>query len=394
MKSIKIVSCGPSGTSFLTEEGKRAIAEAERLVGAKRLLQEFPEKKHWVLEGNLKEMAAFLKENDEENTAVLVTGDAGFYSLASFLVREGVDCEFMNGISSFQYFFGKLRRGYEGVKLLSLHGRQENLIAAVTYQKEVFCLTGGDMEVKDILRLLSEEGLGHLTVTVGEDLGMDSECITKDTAENLRMRDFSSLSVMFFENPSPCPMGKTFRDEAFIRGKVPMTKEETRWISVSKLDVRPCDVVYDIGAGTGSVAVELATKAFLSMVYAIEQKAEALSLIEENRRALNVYNVKAVPGTAPEALLTLPKPDKVFIGGSSKKLREILGVLLEKNPSVKVALTAVTLETLSEALSVMKELGFSIEVTSLQSARSEALGRYHMMNPNRQIYLITGERPS
>ncbi len=147
-------------------------------------------------------------------------------------------------------------------------------------------------------------------------------------------------------------------DESFIRGNVPMTKSEVRSISLSKLQLEPHDIVYDIGAGTGSVAVEIALQIPHGCVYAVEKNPEALSLLEQNKAQLGADCMNIVSGTAPDICKELPAPNKVFIGGSSGNMKEILSLLLEKNPDVRIVITAISIETLTEFITCCKEWNF------------------------------------
>lgn len=170
-----------------------------------------------------------------------------------------------------------------------------------------------------------------------------------------------------------------------------MTKEEVRWVAVSKLAVQPRDTVWDIGAGTGAVTLELARKASDGMVYAVERNAQALALLEENRVRLGGYNVRIVSGQAPAALADLPAPDCVFVGGSGGSMRDILAAAREKNSSVRVAVTAIALETLHAARQALGALGFAeIETVQLGAARGRQVGDYTMMTANNPVFLLTG----
>ena len=213
--------------------------------------------------------------------------------------------------------------------------------------------------------------------------------------------------ILLIENPDggESAYGPGVPDEAFVRGKVPMTKEEVRWVSVNRLTVRPTDTVWDVGAGTGAVTLELARKASDGTVYAVERKPEAVALLHENRIKLGGYNVKIIEGAAPEALENLsapdgaapaalealPAPDCVFVGGSGGRMQEILALAREKNPEVHVVVNAIALETLFAAQTALKELGFSdIEVTQLAATRGKPVGAYTMLTANNPVFILSG----
>ena len=169
-----------------------------------------------------------------------------------------------------------------------------------------------------------------------------------------------------------------------------MTKQEVRWAAVNLLDIKPHDIVYDVGAGTGSVSIELAKHAERGLVYAIEKKEEALELIEQNRKALGAFNVIAVNGYAPEVFTDLPIPDAAFIGGSSGELPEILTLLKKANPTIRVCISAIALETMALALECLKRLGYAnLEVCQISAARGRMVASYTMMTANNPVFLLT-----
>lgn len=173
-----------------------------------------------------------------------------------------------------------------------------------------------------------------------------------------------------------------------------MTKEEVRSVSLSKLRLTEDSICYDVGAGTGSVSVEMALRADQGQVFAIEKKEEAAALLEENKQKFAVDNLEIIKGEAPQALENLPAPTHAFIGGSSGNLKEIVALLLGKNPQVRIVINCITLETISEALDVLKEYDFQQrEVVQLAASRSKEISRYHLMMGENPIYIITCQNP-
>ena len=170
-----------------------------------------------------------------------------------------------------------------------------------------------------------------------------------------------------------------------------MTKREVRAVAISLLGVKEDSVCWDIGTGTGSVAIELALHT--GAVYGIEQNEDAVSLAEENRRALGAWNLHLIRGHAPEALNSLPEADAVFVGGTGGNGREILRTVLEKSPKASVCVTAVTLETLHMASVLLEEERYETEILQLSASRSRVVGRSHMMTAQNPIWLISGKRP-
>lgn len=182
------------------------------------------------------------------------------------------------------------------------------------------------------------------------------------------------------------------RDEWFIRGNIPMTKSEVRAVSLSKMELGRKDIVYDIGAGTGSVSVEAARLVPEGHVYAFEQKEEGCRLIRQNAEKFGAANITVISGTVPETLVLaehLKKPDCVFIGGTGGKLEEILDFLLKKYPGLRIVLNVIALETLAQASAYADRNGLDVEFVSIQVAAAEQMGRYHLMKGQNPVYVIT-----
>ena len=208
--------------------------------------------------------------------------------------------------------------------------------------------------------------------------------------------DALSVVCAYHDQAEPLLSTHGLPDEAFIRGKAPMTKAEIRMVSLGKLKLKKDSVCYDVGAGTGSVSVEMALRAYEGSVYAVEKKEDALGLLQENRQKFALDHMEIVAGTAPEALEELPAPTHAFIGGSSGNLKEIVRLLLKKNPQVRMVINCITLETVGEAMECIRELegedasvSWETEVVQLAVSRSKSVGRYHMMMGENPIYVIT-----
>ena len=343
-----------------------------------------------------------LQEEGPEKAAVLLSGDLGFYSGAKSLLpllREaGIETACHCGISSLQYFCGRLGRPWEGIHAASAHGRSCDPAALVRRHGTVFFLTGEKrgQTPGDLCQQLVEGGCPKAQVWVGSRLSYPDEVIAIGRAEEFARMKFPPLSVVLAEGEPECLpwpyVTPGIPDSGFIRDKVPMTKAEVRAVALSKLRIAPGDTLWDVGAGTGSVAVEMALLLREGQVFAIEGKKEACALIQENARKYGVENLTLVEGKAPAALEALPPPDGVFIGGSGGNLREILETALKKNPQVRVVVAVSTLETLSQGLAALAELPFGeTEVVQLTAARSRELGRYHQMEGQNPVFLLRGE---
>ena len=178
------------------------------------------------------------------------------------------------------------------------------------------------------------------------------------------------------------------RDEWFIRGKVPMTKEEIRAVSIQKLELKKDSVLYDIGAGTGSVSVEAAGFLEDGKVYAIEQNPAAVSLIRQNVEKFHRTQVQVVEGKAPGVLTGLPVPSHAFLGGTAGEMEAVRDLLLEKNPKIRVVLNVIALESLGRIVGYLNRHKIDGEIVLVQTSKSRILGEYHMMSGGNPVYVI------
>lgn len=395
--TVKLVSMG-CGKETLTLQAKKALEEADCLIGSDRLLGEVPAgpqiPRLRAVRGE--EILSLLRTSGAKAPCVLFSGDAGFYSgaagLLPLLERENIPCEVLPGVSSIQAFAARLHQNWQGWNLYSAHGRDCDPVAAVCQGKPAFFLTGGTMGSAELCGFLARAGLGELRVDVGENLFCEGEKLYTGTAAECAQMSFAPLSVLLVQPARRHPKRVSgIPDEEFLRDKVPMTKQEARAAILAKLAVSPGDVCWDVGAGTGSVSIELALQC--QGVWAVEREERALALIEENRKKFGAWNLHIKAGEAPEALKDLPAPDKVFIGGSGGKLSKILADVKAANPGARVCVSAIALETLHTALAAMGELGYETEIVQLAVSRARKAGELHLLMAQNPVFLITGERP-
>ena len=394
-KCVTVIGTGTGSEGMLTLEADRACRAAQKIIGAKRLTESLARYGKKCVNAILPaDIAKAVFSGAEERIVVAMSGDTGFYSGTKKLLPLLRDAQVrvLPGISSVVYFCSRLGIGWDDALLISAHGRDCNYLAKIRKNPKVIALTGGDATANVILDDLCENGLGHVRVTVGSDLSYPAERIVAGTAAEMRAQRFPSLAVLMAENPAAVccgvPSGKP--DGAFLRAEVPMTKQEVRAVTLSKLGVTKRAVCWDVGAGTGSVSLEMAECAEDGVVYAVEQKPEACALIERNKLHLGISNVTVVPGKAPEALEALPAPTHVFIGGSSGNMKEILELVLQKNPQARIVLNTVTAESFAEAVALLKALPVvDTEIVELSAAHGRAVGRYHLMTAQNPVFVIS-----
>lgn len=402
-QKISLVGIGMGAEKTLTLEGKKAFEEAELLIGARRMTEAVQKPGQAVLhEYRSEKIAEYIKAHPEYRTvAIALSGDVGFYSGAKKLLDLlGEEVQVICGISSVVYFMAKIGLSWDDAKIVSAHGRDCNLVSLIRNNRKVFSILGTEDGVAALASKLVDYNMGDVTLYVGENLSYDQEKIFHDKAENLTEYHGDALSVVtaYNENARPLPAVHGIRDEEFQRGKAPMTKEEVRTVSLSKLHLSEDSICYDVGAGTGSVSVEMALRAWNGKVYAIEKKEDALALLKENKQKFAVDNLEIIPGMAPEAMMELEVPTHAFIGGSSGNMDAIIKLLLEKNPEVRIVINCITLETVTEAMEAIRKFDLKdVDIVQLGVARSKSVGRYHMMMGENPIYIIScsgrGEEP-
>ena len=441
--NIIIIGAGGGNVSTYTQEALEAMQGAQVILGAERILAGVPVKnsdvKYWEVSRPSEvcdALARLRNEAPDVRVVILQSGDTGFYSGCRFLVEKmkglfGSDSDevrnlrILPGISSVQMLAARLQEPWQDWLLASGHGVSCDVLHLLMQGKKVFMLTGGELTPDVICNQLMQAGLGNLGVAVASDLSCEErENICRDKASDFVNRNFPVMSVMLID-AAPVWHGYSagISDVEFIRGNVPMTKQEVRSVILAKL--APCrnDVVWDVGAGTGSVSVELAHQA--GAVWAFEKKKDAIDLIYANRRKFCAWNLRVVPGSAPEVFrgsgsktherplnveteqpdiyegsrntetehpgqCVFPVPDRVFIGGSSGNLSEIIRYIARLNPEVRICVSAVLLETLHETLEVFDELGFETDAVQVAVTRTEKIAGRRMMKAGNPVWIITG----
>lgn len=395
---VTLAGLGCGTTAVLTGEVREALAQADCLVGASRLLKTLPDgltlRRHSAVKPQ--DILEFILVSGCKNTCVLYSGDSGFYSgarsLLPLLAEQGIEARVLPGISSVQYLAAKLGRPWQDWVLCSAHGVGCDAVEAVCRGRPACFLTGGALGPGALCRQLAEAGLQSLPVTVGENLSYPDERVLGGIAAEFAGRTFVPLSVLLAEAAPTLPRRTAgIPDGDFQRGGVPMTKQEVRAAALAKLAVGPEDTCWDIGAGTGGVSVELALQA--RSVWAVERNPEALALLRANRRRFCAWKLRIVEGAAPEALAGLPAPDAVFIGGSGGEMPQILQTIHDASPNARICVSAIALETLHTALDCLTALGYEMEIVQIAVSRCRPAGKLHLLTAQNPVFLITGAQP-
>ncbi|MEY8427687.1 precorrin-6A reductase [Lachnospiraceae bacterium 46-15] len=392
---IFLVGIGMGGRGSRTEEASKVLREADVIIGAKRMVEACARAGQDVYqEYDSKKIGDYIAGHPEyEKIAVVLSGDVGFYSGARRLLAVlGKQVHIVCGVSSVAYFMSRIGKSWDDAVITSSHGRSSNLVSLAKHHSKVFSILGTADGIASTAEKLLEYGLGNVTMHTGERLSYREEKILHGKPQDFLGYRADTLSVVCIENEGyeELPVTHGIKDREFIRDKVPMTKEEIRTISLSKLGLKKDSVCYDIGAGTGSVAVEMAVRMPEGKVYAIEKKPLAVELLKKNKVKFAVDNLEIVEGEAPLAMERLQTPSHAFIGGSSGKMKEIMELLLKKNPEVRIVVNCIALETVSETLHCLKALPVEdAEIIQAAISRAKTAGAYHMMTGENPITIIS-----
>lgn len=415
MRKVTIIGAGPGNPDLLSRAALDAIDIADVVIGAHRALAGIdvpPDVVRCELVKTADIVAALTDAASWQRAVVVMTGDVGLFSGARRLVEAlsgdaQVDVRVIPGISSASYLAARLARPWQDWRFASAHGVACDIVAEAERAGELFLATSGGEDPSRLSGELVQAGFGDARVTVAERLSYPEERITCAIASEIAGQTFDDLNVMLIEfaGSAGSPAGSSasraassrwpyassgIPDELFIRGDVPMTKQEVRAVALAKLRLTATDTVWDVGAGTGSVSIEAALVARTGSVWAVERNAAGVRLIRENADAFGCGNVHAIPGVAPEALAKLPVPDAVFVGGSAGELPSIVEAALEKNSQVRLCVPCVTVETLTEACALLSGSRFKgFEACQVSAARAEAVGSHHLMKAQNPVFLVS-----
>lgn len=409
---LSLVGVGVGARAAATQQAQEAIEDAQVLFGAKSVLENLT--KTWNL-GDSKEfiphfdtcrVLEYLEQHpDVRNAAVAYSGDSGFYSGASSMLaklkktetfKEDLDVRVICGISSVSWFAARAGIPWQDWKILSSHGRFCNVIGQVRRNRECFLLLANAEDLRQTGAMLAkarEQGtLGNLQLIYGRELSRPGEEICPCTAEELIEVKQEGLYVLYIRHDDADRISVLpgMPDTAFIRGKAPMTASEIRTLSLCRMELTSKAVIWDVGAGTGSVSVEAALACPEGKVWSIEYKKDALALLAENRAKYCLQNMSIIEGHAPDALVELPPPTHVFIGGSGGEIGSILDFVLARNSCARIVVNCITSETLAALHTALDRLPIrDLQCTQVMVNREEILGRYHYLRAGNPVFIIS-----
>jgi precorrin-6Y C5,15-methyltransferase (decarboxylating) len=410
MDKVYIIGIGDDGKKSLSASVLDIVKEAEILFGGERHLSFFPSvsAQKITVKSNLSDVVKTISGNlDKKRMVVLASGDPLFYGIAKYLMSKIPKGHFevIPNVSSMQLAFARAKESWDDAVLASAHAKPiENLLDVVDKAKKIGIFTDDKNTPSRIADFLLKNGIVGFKAYVCENLGGEDERVTEAELGDLPNMEFSPLNVLILvkkeeefkvEPTRSWTIG--IADEEFFQRtpqKGLITKQEVRVISLSKMNIKSRSVIWDIGAGSGSVSIESGLIAKSGFVYAVEKNAEDVENVKKNIEKFRVKNVKVIQGLAPDCLDEIrDRPDSVFIGGSSGNMKEIIAKCVERlKPEGKIVINAATIENLYEATSGLKGCNLTFDVTLLSAARGKeliGLTRFDALNP---VFVISGEK--
>lgn len=408
---VLVVGVGEDGLAGLALAARQTIASARFLVGTERLLAMIPPGAEERLTANpgAGETLRVIESNLARGpVVVLASGDPSFFGIGRFLVRNlGKErVEILPNVSSVQLAFARIKDSWEDATFLSVHGRSlEGIAQVIQKSRKVAILTDARNNPATIARELLVNGVRDYRAYLCENLGAEREKVTEASIEELAETDASPLNVLVLiraEAGEAVGARPEWRhgipDDEFQQRRPKcglITKLEVRMVALGLLGLKENGVVWDVGAGSGSVAIEAALLAKDARVFAIERDPEAVELIRQNVDRFGATNVAVIEGFAPGALSNLPCPDSVFVGGSGGRLAGILESVAHRlHEDGRIVVSAASIETVHEASTVLRGQGMSPDLRSVQVSRSKDLaGLTHLESLN-PVFLVTGRKNS
>jgi precorrin-6Y C5,15-methyltransferase (decarboxylating) len=380
------------------------ISGADILSGGKRLLEQFPEfgGKKIPFTCPLINYANELKDHLKKNRKVvlLADGDPMFFGIGKRLVpllgRDNI--KIIPSVSTIQIGLARLGLGWEDVRTVSLHGREDYFPLYSALQQGQNCAVFTD-EVNTpsaIAQNLLEKGIESYSMTVLADLNTDSEVITKGSLESFTDFICSDLNIVILSANETAAANKVFgrEDDLFNRQKGLITKLPIRATGLAILDLRKNQIVWDLGAGCGSVAIEGSFVAGDSRFYAVEKDAARFEMIKQNIQNFKAWTVEPVCAAMPQALEDLPDPDRIFMGGGigmdDSVIKEAASRLL---PGGRIVVHAILMGSIQRTRETFEGLGWNWQAMQMQSSHSEPLAgdiRYKAHNP---VTIIWADKP-
>jgi precorrin-6Y C5,15-methyltransferase (decarboxylating) len=394
MKLVSVIGVGMGNPENMTIEARRAIDAADVIIGSQKVVEqlELKEEKDAFFENRSEKIKVFIDNSKYSNYAVVFSGDVCFFSngkkLLDILDERLYDIRCFQGVSSVAYFASKIGVSWGNTHIVNVRGLEDNIASVVRRNKRVFALTNDN--AAKICSVLNARGLGNVNVCVAQRLSFKDEKITSGYACELIDADFDKQTILYIENKFAYDGYISIESDEFVRGNSSVLSKEIRACAMSELALKTDDICYDIGAGNGSMSVEMALAAYKGKVYAVELNSLGTQLILDNCEKFQVDNVYITKGKVNEAVAELPKPDAVFIGNSGGFMNVALDTVLNKGDDIRVVVAAFSLEELNKTTTIFAERGMEyvkIKQLSVASCHSEKDSK---LNADTPVFLVSG----
>ncbi len=390
---ITIIGIGDDGFEGLAPQALQLISQAGTVLGPSALLNVVAQNaaikadRLRPLAANLDEVASSLDQPYEQPMVMLASGDPLFYGTARYLCeRLGKDrFEVFPHVSSMQLAFARVKESWDEAYLTNLGSQQlPRVVERVRLAEKVGAFTSAETPPAALARALLEAGIDYFTAYVCENLGSPDERVTRGTLSEIAQQTFANLNVMVLVRLPDVPDRPTHMkgkrrfgnpDECFLQSRPKrglLTQSEVRVIALSEMDLGDSSLVWDVGAGSGSLAIEAAQLAPSGQVYAIEMDAEDYNLLLENARTFGVANLTPILGEAPDAWHELPDPDAVFVGGTGRAVVHLVqSVWSRLRDDGRLVVNVVSLDNLTAVETALRDLGGEPSVLMVNLSRSQ-----------------------
>ncbi|MFM7129867.1 MAG: precorrin-6y C5,15-methyltransferase (decarboxylating) subunit CbiE [bacterium] len=389
MGRLRIVGIGDDGLPGLTDQARKILTDAGLLIGTPavlKMLQEIPVPKQSLPADMGEALASLQAAISTCDKPVLVSeGDPLFFGVTRyFSERLGKDAyEIHPHVSSMQLAFARVKESWDDAYLTSLAGRAlEPTIDRIRTSEKVGLFPTDEITPKRLARELLSRGIDYFRVYVCENLGSPDERVTQAELAELVHMDFHPLNIMIFIRDEKKPsrvkgLGRRRLfgnpEEAFARAQPKAeltTRSEVRAIALSYMDLRPDSIVWDIGAGSGAVSIESAQLAYRGVIYAIEPEASDVALLLANCESFGVMNVRSILGKAPEATRDLPTPDAIFVGGTGRRVDQVLSSVYDRlSPGGRMVVNVITVDGLATSYETLRRLAGNVNLWNISIAR-------------------------
>ena len=401
-KKVYVVGFSDDGLQGLTSAAHVCVAGADLVIGERALLNQLEEMgaELWDPEGDLEAVVDRIASESERQVVLLASGDPLFYGMARYLCeRLGKErFEVLPHVSSMQMAFARVKESWDEAYLTNLASQTIDLVVErVRTAEKVGIFTTEECSPAFVAQSLLDRNIDYFTAYVCENLGSPDERVTFGELPEIVEQEFAELNVLILVRKPGIPDRPTTMvgrrlfgnpDEMFLQSKPKrglVTPSEVRSVALAELDLGPNSVVWDVGAGSGSIAVEAAQIASGGRVFAIEMDPEDHALILQNAERFGASNLTPVLGQAPDVWKDLPSPDAVFVGGTGRQVSQLAVRALEKlRPGGRLVVNVNSIDNVTEVRNALGEEVQAVQAWMFSVSRgADQLGqlRFESLNP-------------